>query len=420
VLDCAIAGDRLVPDGRLISRLADDLAGGRLAVLGPAPAIRRDLLKLLAGVSDGRPGQGRDHPVAAVLALAAAAVVAGSRSFTAIAGWAADVPAGVLADLYRRCGAARPGAGPPSKVTIWRVVTGADTAALDAVTGAWLMDRSSAAGDLAGTGQGRDDEAPLIPVRVDGKTVRGAKNPDGSQVHLLAALAGERGVVAGQVEVGAKTNEIPMIIPLLDGLDLDQAVVTADALHCQRATVDYVHGRGADFILPAKDNQPGLFDFLDALPWHDVPVSHAATDRGHGRVATRTIQVMDAPPDLPFPHVSQVYLIERHVTALDGSPLSDVAALGVTSLTADRASPQAIAGLVRGQWAIESLHWLRDTLYREDQSQVRTRSGPRAMAALRNLAIGALHRAGRHDTTEATRWASRYIDRPFTILGLTS
>ncbi len=77
--------------------------------------------------------------MAAVLALAAAAVVAGSRSFTAIAGWAADVPAGVLEELYRRCGAARPDAGPPSKATIWRVVTGADAAALDAVTGSWLM-----------------------------------------------------------------------------------------------------------------------------------------------------------------------------------------------------------------------------------------------------------------------------------------
>jgi DDE_Tnp_1-associated len=69
------------------------------------PVICGDLLELPPGVTDGRPSQGRDHPVAAVLALAAAAVVAGSRSFTAIAGWAADVPAGVLEDLYRRCGA---------------------------------------------------------------------------------------------------------------------------------------------------------------------------------------------------------------------------------------------------------------------------------------------------------------------------
>jgi len=420
VLDCAIVSDRPAPVGRLISGLADDLADGQPAAAGAAPPICRDLLELLAEVTDGRPGQGRDHPVAAVLALAAAAVVAGSRSFAAIAGWAADVPAGVREDLYRRCGAARPGAGPPSKATIWRVVTGADTAALDAVTGAWLMQRASAAGSLAGAGQGRDDDVALIPVRVDGKTVRGAKNADGSQVHLLAALAGRPGVVAAQAEVGAKTNEIPMIIPLLDGLDLAGTVITADALHCQRATAEYLRERGADFVLPAKDNQPGLFDALDALPWHDVPVSHAATDRGHGRITTRTIQVMNAPGDLPFPHVSQAYLIERHVTALDGTPLSEVAALGVTSLHATRASPETIATLVRGQWAIESLHWLRDTLYREDQSQIRTRSGPRAMATFRNLAVGALHLAGRHDTTEATRWASRYMERPFTILGLTS
>ena len=416
MLDCVSASGRPAAGGRLTSRLA----GGRPAAAGPAPVVCRDLLGSLAGVADGRPGQGRDHPVAAVLALAAAAAVAGSRSFTAIAGWAADVPAEVLEDLYRRCGAVRPGAGPPSKATIWRVVTGADAAALDAVTGAWLMERAGAARSLACPGHGGDDDAPLIPVRVDGKTVRGARNSDGSQVHLLAALAGVRGAVAAQTEVGAKTNEIPMIIPLLDGVDLDGAVVTADALHTQRATADYVHGRGADFAFPVKDNQPGLFDALDGLPWRDVPVTHTATDRGHGRITTRTIQVLDAPDDLPFPHVSQAYLIERHVTALDGTPLSDVAALGITSLDATRASPETIAGLVRGQWAIESLHWLRDTLYCEDHSAVHTRSGPRAMAALRNLAIGALHQAGRHDTTEATRWASRRIDRPFTILGLTS
>jgi predicted transposase YbfD/YdcC len=223
-----------------------------------------------------------------------------------------------------------------------------------------------------------------------------------------------------RAEAGAKTNEIPMIITLLDGVDLDRAVVPGDALHCQRATASYLHGRGADFILPAKDNQPRLLDALDALPWRDVPVAHAATDRGHGRIETRAIHLMNAPGDLPFPHVSQAYLIERHVTALDGTPLSHIAVLGVTSLDATRASPPAIASLVHGQWAIESLHWLRDTLYREDSSTVRTRSGPRAMATLRNLAVGTLYLAGRHDTTEATRWASRNMGRPFTIPGLTS
>ena len=127
--------------------------------------------------------------------------------------------------------------------------------------------------------------------------------------------------------------------------------------------------------------------------------------------------MLPAPEDLPFPHVSQVFLIERHVSDLRGHPVSAVAALGVASPPPDQASPADLAGYVREQWSIESLHWLRDTLYQEDKSKVRTRNGPRVMAALRNLAIGALRMAGRTDVTEATRWAGRSMDRPFTILG---
>ena len=103
----------------------------------PVSDVCRDLLELFAGVSDGRAGQGRDHPVAAVLALAAAAVVAGMKGYTAIAGWVADVSAAVLADLYLRAGAIP--AGPPSKTTIWRVLTDADPEVFDAAVGTWLM-----------------------------------------------------------------------------------------------------------------------------------------------------------------------------------------------------------------------------------------------------------------------------------------
>ena len=186
------------------------------------------------------------------------------------------------------------------------------------------------------------------------------------------------------------------------------------------ATADYVHGRGADFAFPVKDNQPGLFDALHALPWHQVPVTHAATNRGHGRIETRTIQVLDAPGDLPFPHVSQAYLIERHVTALDGSPLSEVAALGVTSLPATRASPEIIAGLVRGQWAIESLHWLRGT----PLPRRRLRRPHRVRAQGHGRAQEPAHRrpapvrTARHHRSHPL--GQRYMHRPFTILGLTS
>ena len=146
------------------------------AVEGP------ELLLRFGAVSDGRSEQGRDHPVAVVLTLCAAAVLGGMRSFTAIAGWVADVPAEVLARLY-----ARP-ARYPSKTTLWRVLTGADAAAVDAAIGAWLLAQATAqaarqraldAGDSAG--------AALVAVAVDGKTVRGAVDADGARMHLLAA-----------------------------------------------------------------------------------------------------------------------------------------------------------------------------------------------------------------------------------------
>jgi hypothetical protein len=95
-----------------------------------------------------------------------------------------------------------------------------------------------------------------------------------------------------------------------------------------------------------------------------------------------------------------------------------VAILGVTSLTAQRGAPTLIAEAVRGQWGIEALHWIRDTVYREDDSHAHTKSGPRAMAALRNLAIAAIRLAGRTEIAEATRWATRNMQRPLTILGL--
>ena len=414
---CASAIDGVVSDPDVRGRLA------AAAVEGP------ELLGRFAGISDGRSEQGRDHPVAVVLTLCAAAVLAGMRSFTAIAGWVADVPAELLAWLY-----ATPPSGGPSKTTLWRVLTGADAAAVDAAIGSWLAERAhqhatattgaSTAARAPDTGPADGADAEQLAIAVDGKTVRGAVAADGAQVHLMAAATHGDQLVLGQVEVGAKTNEIPMFAPLIDqlaatGIDPSRLVVTADALHCQREHATYLHQRGAGYVFTVKHNQPGLFAALDALPWTDTPIAHRETDRGHGRITTRTIQTLPAPPDLPFPHVGQAWLIERYVTDLAGHPTSAIAALGITNLHPDQATPADIARLVRDHWGVESLHWLRDTVYREDHSTAHTRSGPRVMAGLRNLSIGALHLAGRYDIAEATRWASRNMLRPFQILGLT-
>jgi hypothetical protein len=126
---------------------------------------------------------------------------------------------------------------------------------------------------------------------------------------------------------------------------------------------------------PFKENRRALFDALDELTWTSVPIAHRSVEKGHGRITTRTIQILPAPEDLPFPHVSQVFLIERHVTDLTGTPISAVAQLGVASPTADTATPADLARYVQGHWAIEALHWIRDTLYREDHTP-RSRPDP--------------------------------------------
>ena len=413
----------------LVSSLtAGDRAADEAGV-GEVDSTVVDLVDHFALLDDPRDQRWVEHPAAAVLTLCAAAVVAGMRSFTAIAGWVADTPPRLLHQLYQRCG--KP-PRTPSKATVWHIVTNTDATALDAAVGTWLAARADI--DIAidtpdepetPHQQGcptehAEQQPPRAILAVDGKRVRGAVDADGNAPHLLAAATHDHGLVLAQIDVHHKTNEIPMFAPLLDTLNIAGMLITADCLHTQRAHARYLHDHDADFVFCVKDNQPGLFAALDALAWSDVPVTHTTTSRGHGRIETRTLQLMPAPPGLPFPHVKQVFLVERTVTDMAGTSLSNVAILGVSSLSAARGTPALIAEAVRGQWRIEVLHWIRDTVYREDDSKAHTRSGPRVMATLRNLAIGALRLAGRTDIAEATRWATRNTQRPFTILGLTT
>ena len=260
----------------------------------PVSDVCCDLLELFAGVPDGRAGQGRDHPVAAVLALAAAAVVAGMKGYTAITGWVADVP--LL--FWRIC-------------TCGRCHSGRAAVEDDDLAGAHrcrpgvarrrcgcLADEPGRPRHARGRMPARARSRALMQVRLDGKAIRGAKDADGNQVRLLAALVGPdaaASVVAAQAEVGKKTNEVPMAAVVLDRIDLEGKIVTADALHTVKATADHIHERGGEFVLPVKENRRALFDALDALPWDQVPVAHTATDKGHGRITTRTIQVLPAP-----------------------------------------------------------------------------------------------------------------------------
>jgi predicted transposase YbfD/YdcC len=212
----------------------------------------------------------------------------------------------------------------------------------------------------------------------------------------LAALDHAHGVVLGQVDVEAKTNEIPMFATVLDRIDLTGAVVTADALHAPRAHAEYlVTRRQAHYLITVKRNQPGLHAQLAALPWRQMPVAHEARERGHGRAERRTLKVTAVAAGLAFPHAAQAIQIVRRRRPLTGTPSkkwSTETVYAVTSLTAIQAQPAELAQIVRGHWGIEDrLHSVRDVTYDEDRSQVRTGNGPRVMA---NLAIAILRLTG--------------------------
>ena len=181
---------------------------------------------------------------------------------------------------------------------------------------------------------------------------------------------------------------------------LTDAIVTADALPTQRHHADYlVLERGAPYLLTVKANQPGLHNQLKALPWEDgVPPAHTSADRAHGRVEQRIVKAVTVQTRIVFPHACQAIQITRKTRRLDSKKWTTETVYAITSLTAEQTTATELASWIRGHWAIENrLHWVRDATYDEDRSQIRTGTGPRAMASLRNLAVRARRIA--HGTT---------------------
>jgi predicted transposase YbfD/YdcC len=388
-----------------------------LTVLGHAdplqPAETPHLLAYLATVTDPRARAGRRHPLAAILVLAAAAVLAGARSIAAIGEWAADAPQPVRAALGTR---RDPRTGRwvwavPTETTIRRTLGRVDPEALAAAIGAWLADRGQ-------PGQRRR------AVAVDGKTLRGARRAaDGRQAHLLAAMDHATRAVLAQRQVDGAPGEVPAFRPLLADLDLAGTVVTADALQTHPDAAEFlVTQKQAHYLLVVKANQPTLLDRCARLPWHHVPVLDRTRDRGHGRVELRTLKVVTV-HHFGFPHAAQVLQVTRKTRDLrDGNirRWRTVVVYAVTSLAFAQASPARLADLIRGHWAIENgLHYVRDVTFAEDASRVRTGTAPQVMVCLRNLVIGALSRAGPVNLAAALRQHARDPARPLTTLGIT-
>lgn len=352
-----------------------------------------ELWSVLSTVPDPRDRRGVRHAFATVLTLAVAAVLAGSRSVAAIAAWAADVPV----RQYRPLGVGR---AVPALSTFARVMARVDPDVLDAVLSAWLAAR-------AGVQEG------LRAVALDGKTARGAVRPDGTRVHLVGLLEHTTGQVSGQVEVESKGSEIGAFITVLDRLDLHGYVVTADALHTQRAHARYLRRHGGHYLFTVKGNQPGLHTTCSQLPWSQVPIAHVEHDVGHGRSEQRLIQVIaEVHPRVPFPHARQVARLQRRRRAgRTGAWRTQVVFL-ITDLTAERADPARLMQLARGHWGIENrVHWVRDVTFDEDRHTLRTGHAATVMATFRNTAITLLRQARYPNIAAATAAMARRPDR---------
>jgi predicted transposase YbfD/YdcC len=360
----------------------------------PIPAARSQyLLDLLAQVPDPRKRRGRRHPLAALLAVGIAAVIAGSRSFAAIGQWAADAGPEALAAL----GAVR---GAAEESTFRRAFAMVSPDVLDRVLGAWLWTRAVRAG-------GR------LVIAIDGKTVRGAKSKGGKAPHLVAALAHGIGAVLGQVAVEEKSNEIPAVRDLLKAFaSLAGAVITIDAMHTQHDTALLIISRHADYMMTVKANMPALHNQLKKLPWARIPAV-SDVSAGHGRRARRTIKAVQAPAWIEFEGAAQVAQLRRTVTK-NGKKTVEVVYL----ITSDRhAGPATLAAWVRSHWEIENrLHWVRDVTYQEDNSLVRTGNAPRVMATLRSLAISLLRLDGHTNIAAANRHHARDPQRTLQLL----
>ncbi|HHY45726.1 MAG TPA: ISAs1 family transposase [Firmicutes bacterium] len=217
------------------------------------------LFARLKQLPDPRHRRGIRHSQVSVLAVAICAVLCGARNFVAIGQWAASQPQYILRRLGCRYHPARRRYIPPSEPTLRRTLQSVDADLVDQVINKWLSDQKG-----------------KHAIAVDGKTLRGSGSIGGKPLHLMAALIHKEGIVASQREVDSKSNEIPAFKPLLEPLDLEGVVVTADALHAQADHARYlVEEKRADYLFTVKSNQPSLFEDIATLEESDFsPSAH--------------------------------------------------------------------------------------------------------------------------------------------------
>src|SRR5512143_910814 len=332
-------------------------------------------------LTDPRVERTRKHPLINIVFIAVCGVLSGANSFAAIHEFGLD----------RRTWFARYldlTNGIPSDDTFARVLARLDPAAFEKCLLSWI--------------RAVQEVTDHRLIAIDGKTLRGSYDRrDGrAAIHMVSAWASENMLSLGQVVVDEKSNEITAIPALLRLLDVSGAVVTIDAMGCQKEIADLIREGDGDYVLAVKQNQPTLYEQVEEAIGAGLEQDASDLDEyqtiesSHGRQEARTYTVFPAPatvdPDGGWRDLRAVGMAITESTDSQGRCRLEARYYILSVLL----SAKEFAGAVRGHWGIENnLHWQLDVSFREDECRVRTDHAPANLSVIRRFALGLLKRA---------------------------
>lgn len=270
-------------------------------------------------------------------------------------------------------------------------------------------------------------------LAMDGKVLRGTRvTEQESSDKVLSVYDVSAQQVVAQAVVDCKENEIVVAPRVLEGISLAGKIVTADALHTQRAISEQIVARGGHYLWPVKENQPQLYKDIQRLFAPDNPkpgfgkmttdfLTACKVNLGHGRLEKRTIQTSAMLNDyVDWPGIGQVYRLERECSWIRRGKVyktSHEIEYGITSLPRDQATPAKVLQFRRQHWLVETgLHYRRDVTFHEDATRMTIGPAGRILATVHNLVLGLIKRAGYKNAAQARRYYEGHIAEAFTLL----
>jgi predicted transposase YbfD/YdcC len=261
--------------------------------------------------------------------------------------------------------------------------------------------------------------APAEVIAIDGKTSRRSSHRKGGKapIHMVSAFAARQRLVLGQVKVADKSNEITAIPRLLEMMAIEGAIVTIDAIGCQRDIARKIIDSKADYVLALKGNQGSLHEDVQlfvaeqkANGFSDTQVSRNETvDGDHGRIETRTITVVHDVAWLQerhdWPGLKALVIVDS-IRKIDDRTERETR-FYITSLTLPAI---ALGPIIRGHWAIESMHWVMDMVFRDDECRVRTDHAPANFTTVKHMAHNLIRRAPGKDSLRLRRKVAAWDD----------